>query len=585
MKRSIFWRTFGGYIAVGFLTVFLFAFYTLSTLRERSSAGLSRNLESAARTAAVGLRPLTPAGRRGELAAQVRELGKQTRLRFTVIDGSGAVLADSEADAAAMENHRLRPEVLRALEGSTGVSQRFSSTIQRWMIYVAVPLAIPGGAGGAVRASAPREELNALLGRSRGNLALFSSVLFLACLLAAFLYSRSILGPLRDLVSTVRRFSGGDFGARLHLRRHDEIHELAESFNSLGERLQQLFREATMRSEELERIFSSVQQGICLLDGQNRILRCNRGFEALAGGRVTPGRILWEAVIAPGLDELIRKARATGVRQSQEVAIGDRLVLGTVEPMAGREELIVVLLDTTDFRRLDAMKRDFVANASHELRTPLTSIKGFLEMLEGKLAGEEARWLQAIQRNAERMAAIVEDLLSLSRLEAPSTEIRREPADLKRLAADMSEMFANPIKSKGLELRVSVPEDLPRLPADSFLLEQMLVNLLDNAVKYTEKGEIRVSCGFTGGELRIEVADTGIGISSEHLPRIFERFYVADKSRSRKLGGTGLGLSIVKHIVQLHNGTVEVRSTVGVGTTFTVCLPAAMGINGKLTKN
>jgi two-component system phosphate regulon sensor histidine kinase PhoR len=574
MKRSIFWSTFGGYAAIVLFTVLVFAFFTLSVLRERSTAGLTESLRNVAQAAAVSMRPLLASGRNAELNELARELERQTRMRITIIDRSGLVLADSEVNPATMENHRLRPEVARALEGSTGVSLRFSSTIQRWMVYVAVPFMLQGGIEGVVRASAPREELNTLIGRSSGNLALFASLLFLACLLAAFLYSRSILRPLQDLVTAVSRFTAGDFGARLHLRRRDEIWKLAESFNSLGERLQELFREATQRAEELERIFASVQQGICLLDGQNRILRGNRGFEALVGGRAVTGRTLWEAVIAPGLAELIEKARGSGERQSEEVSIGERSVLCTVECMAERDELIVVLLDTTDIRRLDAVKRDFVANASHELRTPLTSIKGFLEMLGGKLAGEEARWLEAIQRNVERMAAIVEDLLSLSSLEARGTEISLEPTDLKRIVTDVTGMFAIPIKAKGLELQVSMPEDLPRSLADPFLLEQMLVNLVDNALKYTETGEIRVACASVGQQLRIEVTDTGIGIAPEHLPRIFERFYVADKSRSRKMGGTGLGLSIVKHIAQLHNGTIDIRSTIGVGTTFTVSLPA-----------
>ncbi len=573
MKRSIFWSTFGGYAAVGLLTVLLFAFYTLSTLRERSTAGLTERLESVARTAAVALRPLAAGGRETELNELAGELARQARLRITVIDPSGLVLSDSEVNPATMENHRLRPEVARALEGGTGVSLRYSSTTQRPTVYVAVPLAIQGRIAGVVRASAPREELNALLRHSSSNLALFASLLFLACLLAAFLYSRSILRPLRHLVAAVRLFTGGDFGVRLHLRRRDEIWELAESFNSLGERLQQLFREATQRSEELERLFSSVQQGICLLDGQDRIQRCNRGFETLVGRQTAAGRSFWEAAGSPGLAELIGKARATGDRQSEEVTLGDRQVLCTVERMAERDELIVVLRDTTDIRRLDAVKRDFVANASHELRTPLTSIKGFLELLAGGLAGEDARWLQAIQRNVERMAAIVEDLLRLSRLEAQGAELSREPVDLKRIVADVTGMFAGSIQSKGLALEVALPEDLPPALADPFLLEQMLVNLVDNALKYTERGAIRVECAAAGQELRIRVSDTGIGIAAEHQPRIFERFYVADKSRSRRGGGTGLGLSIVKHIVQLHGGTIEVHSAVGAGTTFTVSLP------------
>jgi two-component system phosphate regulon sensor histidine kinase PhoR len=574
MKRSIFWSTFGGYIAVGLLIVLIFGIYTFSTLRQRSTSGLIDSLKNVAQVAAVSMRPLVAAGRREDLEELARELGRETPMRITVIDPLGSVLADSEVSPATMENHSLRPEVARALEGNVGTSLRFSSTIQRWMVYVAVPLTLQGRIEAVVRASAPREELNSVVYGQSGSLALFASLLLLACLLAAFLYSRSILRPLRDLLAAVSRFTAGDFGARLHLRRHDEIWKLAESFNSLGERLQELFHEAARRSEELERIFSSVQQGIALLDSQERILRCNPGFEALAGGRPAAGRNLWQLMIAPGLDELIGKARATGERQSEEAAVGDRVVLCTVEPMPESEELLLVLLDTTDIRRLDSIKRDFVANASHELRTPLTSIKGFLEMLGGKLGQEQTRWLAAIQRNVERMAAIVEDLLSLSRLEAQGAELALEPVDLKRIVNEVTGMFAGAIESKGLRLQVSLPEDLPPLMADPFLLEQMLVNLVDNALKYTEKGEIRVSCALQGGRVLLEVADTGIGIAAEHLPRIFERFYVVDKSRSRGGGGTGLGLSIVKHIVQQHGGTIEVRSDLGTGTTFTVSLPA-----------
>ncbi len=573
MRRSIFWSTFGGYIAVGLLAVLVFAFYTFSVLSQRSTAGLVESLKNVAQAAAVSIRPLAASGRNAALNELARELDRQTRIRFTVIDLSGLVLADSEVDPATMENHRLRPEITRALEGSTGVSLRFSSTLQRWMVYVAVPLTLQGRVEAVVRAAAPREELTAIIYGQAGSLALFASLLLLSCLLAAFLYSRSIPRPLRDLVAAVGRLSAGDFGARLHLRRHDEIWQVAESFNSLGASLQELFSETARRSEELERIFSSVKQGIALLDGQERILRCNPGFEALAGGRSAAGRNLWQVMVAPELAGLIEKARATAERQSEEMAIGERIVLCTAERLAGRDELLLVLLDITEMRRLETVKRDFVANASHELRTPLTSIKGFLEMLGGELSEEQAPWLAAIQRNVARMAAIVEDLLSLSRLEARGSEISREPTDRKRIVNEVTGMFAQPIESKGLELRVFLPEDLPPLLADPFLLEQMLVNLVDNALKYTEKGQIRVSCALQDGRLLLEVADTGIGIAPEHLPRIFERFYVVDKSRARKSGGTGLGLSIVKHIVQQHGGTIDVRSTLGQGSSFTVSLP------------
>jgi two-component system phosphate regulon sensor histidine kinase PhoR len=286
------------------------------------------------------------------------------------------------------------------------------------------------------------------------------------------------------------------------------------------------------------------------------------------------GKTLWEVVRAPRLTELVQRARATGERQSEELSIGETSVFSTVERMVGREELIVVLSDTTDTRRLEAVKRDFVVNASHELRTPLTSILGSLEMLEGEVEGEAARWVQAIQRNADRMTAIVQDMLMLSRLEAREAEPSPERVDLRRLIEDVTGMFAHRAQSQGIALTLSIPGDLPHITADAFLIEQMLVNLVDNGLKYTEKGEVRVLCETEGADLvRIEVADSGIGIPAESLPRIFERFYVVDKSRSRKLGGTGLGLAIVKHIVQSHGGTIDVESTPGGGTRFVVRLP------------
>jgi two-component system phosphate regulon sensor histidine kinase PhoR len=574
MKRRLFYRILAGLVFVSLLAVLIFAFYTLRVLRASSYDALTRRLQDIALSAKVAVAPLASVGRSAALDRLAGDLGREARVRITVIDAGGVVLADSEEDAARMENHAFRPEVASALAGKTGISSRFSGTVNRWMVYVAAPLASSGSAGGVVRASSYREELDATVLREGGNLATFASLLFAACLLSAFFISRSIASPLRDLAGVVGRFAAGDFGARLHLRRRDEVRELAESFNAMGERIQELFRENSARTQELDGIFSSVQQGIVLLDGEGRIARSNRGFDEIAGGPAV-GRTLLEAVSAPRLFELVREVSSSGQRHSEEIVVGERTLLCTVQRMAGREELIVLVHDTSDIRRLEAVKRDFVVNASHELRTPLTTIRGSLEMLEGETMGvEAARWVDAIRRNAERMAAIVEDLLLMSRLEAKGAEPASEPVELGRIAAEVTGMFAHRAQSKGVSLRLDVSESLPRVTADPFLMEQMLVNLVDNALKYTEKGEVRVSCSTEGeGGVRIEVADTGIGIPHEHIPRIFERFYVVDTSRSRKLGGTGLGLAIVKHIVLSHGGTIDVQSGVGSGTRFTVRLP------------
>jgi two-component system, OmpR family, phosphate regulon sensor histidine kinase PhoR len=564
--------------------VILLAFfiYSLSVVRSMSFDALVHGLEQGALTARGAAAALMARGRSAELEALTRSMARESGQRITLIDARGVVLADSEEDPARMENHSLRPEVAAALLGEKGVSSRLSSTVRRWNVYVAVPVMVNGSVHGVVRSASPQVELEAAYPRETTNLLLFVGPLLVVCLLFALAFSRSILSPLRDLAGAVTRFASGDFGARLHLRRRDEIRDLAEAFNAMGERVQGLFQDSARRAQELDVIFSSVQQGIILLDRNGRVVRCNKGFEDLAGARNVEGRTLWELVRAPRLIELVQEARSTGQRRSEEVACGEGWLLCAVQHMEGRDELIVVLHDTSDIRRLETVKRDFVVNASHELRTPLTSIRGSLEMLEGQLSGDSERWVETIRRNSQRMSAIVEDLLLLSSLEARGVEKSREPVVLERIVADVTGMFANRAQAKGLSLKVAVDHPLPTVAADSFLLEQMLVNLLDNALKFTEAGEVRLSVSKEEGEwLRIQVADTGIGISEEHIPRLFERFYVVDKSRSRKLGGTGLGLSIVKHIVQSHGGTVSVESQPGRGTTFTVRLPKDKDVEGR----
>jgi two-component system, OmpR family, phosphate regulon sensor histidine kinase PhoR len=583
VKRLLLSRVFGGFALLSILAVLAFFVYALSVVRGMSFDAAVHGLEREALAVRGAAAPLMARGRSSELGSLTRRMSDETHDRITLIDARGVVLADTQEDPARMENYSLRPDVAAAMLGETGVSSLLTSAASRWMIYVAVPVFVNGSVHGVVRASSPQAEIEAAYPGQTTSLLLFAGPLLAACLLLALAFTGSILSPLRDLAGAVGRFASGDFGARLHLRRRDEIRELAEAFNAMGERIQGLFQDSARRAQELDGIFSSVQQGIILLDRGGRIVRCNKGFEDLVAADAVEGKTLWELVRAPRLIELVQEARSTGRRMSEEVACGDGWLLCTVQRMAGRDELIVVLHDTSDIRRLETVKRDFVVNASHELRTPLTSIRGSLEMMEGQLSGESERWMETIRRNAERMSAIVDDLLLLSRLEARGVESYREPVGLGRIVADVTGMFANRAQAKGLVLTSSVPDILPPISADSFLVEQMLVNLLDNALKYTEAGGVQVNARQEedGQWVRIEVSDTGIGIAEEHIPRLFERFYVVDKSRSRKLGGTGLGLSIVKHIVQSHGGTVGVESVLGVGTRFVVRFPIAR----ELTEN
>jgi two-component system phosphate regulon sensor histidine kinase PhoR len=573
MKRPLLLRVFLWFAAVILFSLLAFTVFSIRFSRDISREGLRRGLERTAEAAITGVGPLIPFGRNARIEAAARDIAARSKTRITVIDADGTVLADSEQDPAVMENHAGRPEIAEALSGKVGSAVRLSSTLGKEMLYVAVPYDAPDGLRAVVRASTFRAELDASGASIAVVILIFAASLLAVSLLAALALSRGILTPLGELAAAVRRFAGGDFKARILLPNRDEIGRLAGSFNDMAERVQGLFEEVSRRTGELDGIFSSVTQGIALLDGESRILRANRAFTDFTGAEDVEGKRIWEVARAAELVDLVNRARLQEAVSSQEIEMGEKTFLCSVTKMGESGELIAVLYDTSETRRLEEVKRDFVTNASHELRTPLTSIRGYLELLRADADGEKAHWLEAVSRNTERMTAIVEDLLRLSRLEGGSRDFSPTDVDLGKLVRETAESFRTRIEGKSLAFSIAAASDLPRIHADPFQLEQMLVNLIDNAVKYTEAGEIRVSVRIQGDRADVEVADTGIGIPREHVGRIFERFYVVDKSRSRKLGGTGLGLSIVKHIATLHGGSVHVESAPGKGTRLTVRLP------------
>jgi two-component system, OmpR family, phosphate regulon sensor histidine kinase PhoR len=580
MRRTLFARIFAAAAAVSVLAILVFTIYTVRAVHDAAFEGLSGGLERVARSVGAALSGpgmADPAERTRLVAAVAREAG----VRLTVIDPGGAVLADSEQDPAIMANHLDRPEVAAAVKGTTGVSERLSTTLNRKLVYVAVPVKTGESVTAVVRASYFSERFARTERGWSAAVLRFALPLLLIAAAFSYLLSRRLLSPLSDLTTVVQRFSAGEFGARLHLKRRDEVRALADSFNAMAQRVQMLFGELSRRTEELDGVFSSVAQGIALLDSSEKILRANRGFSDIIGQHPVEGRALWEVIRTVSLMQLVERVRTQGPQPPEETRIGTRTVLSSVSRVAAGQNLILVLYDTTDVRLLEEVKRDFVVNASHELRTPLTAIHGYLEMLQGEIRqGDAGRWVEVIARNTERMTAIVEDLLSLAGLEARGAQPAVEDVSIQKVLDNVTELFTPRAEAKGVKLSAPLPPGLPLLPADPYLLEQMLVNLVDNAVKYTEGGSVTVSASVEEPWMAIRVSDTGIGIPPEHQPRIFERFYVVDKARSRTMGGTGLGLSIVKHITHLHGGTIAVESTIGAGTVFTVRLPLRRAASG-----
>jgi two-component system phosphate regulon sensor histidine kinase PhoR len=399
--------------------------------------------------------------------------------------------------------------------------------------------------------------------------------MILVALAIAFVLARSVSGPVREVIDASARVAAGDFGVTVSTRRSGEFKRFAQSFNAMTGKLQALFDETRTKNDEIRGILGSMREGLCVLAADDRIELSNASFRRAAVTESPEGRFFWEVVRSTPLHEAVKKARASKGEASAEGTVGNRVYFASVTPLATGDRLVVTLHDITELRALEKTKKEFVVNVSHELRTPLTAIKGFLETVETRAEEENRPYLEIIRRNTDRMIAIVGDLLVLSELEERGPKIDKTALDMKPLAESILKLFEKRARDKGLSLALEVPASLPPIQADAGQMEGLLLNLVDNAVKYTENGAVKVRLSVRDGQLAIDVEDTGPGIGEDHLPHVFERFYVVDKSRSKKLGGTGLGLSIVKHIALAHKGTVSVRSRVGEGTTFSVIMPLA----------
>jgi len=419
------------------------------------------------------------------------------------------------------------------------------------------------------------KDLEALLAALRGDLLKIVGLVTLLALAIAFFLSRSVSRPIREFIDASARVSSGDFEVMLSTRRSGELGNFARSFNAMTGKLKDMFGEIRVQNEEINGILTSIREGLCVLDKNSHIVLCNASFRRIVGSDAPEGRHFWEVVRSSALGEVIRRVRAAKAEAAEEAAIGDRIYFCNAAYLAADDRIVVTLHDITELRDLERIKKDFVVNVSHELKTPLTAIKGFVETMEPRSDDENRAYLEIIRRNTDRMIAIVEDLLTLSQLEDRGMKVEKTEVHVRPLAENILGLFEKRAREKGLRLSLEAPPDLPSIQADSLQVEGLLLNLVDNAVKYTDKGSVTVRLTVKDGRFLIEVADTGIGIDAGHQPHIFERFYVVDKSRSKKLGGTGLGLSIVKHIVLAHQGTVAVKSRLGEGTTVMVLLPMA----------
>ncbi len=574
MRNSLFSKVFGGYLLIICILLLLVPLISFKLIRTYYVNTLTENLKNIAITTSPQIVTFLDGRHHIELDTFLKNLKEKINARITVIDKEGTVLADTEKDPTTMESHKIRPEVIDALSSGVGKSMRFSVTLEEEMLYVALPIEQDIKVLAVVRMSIPLKQINSLLRDLQLRIIIGIALITLLSIGIAFLLSRGLSKPVSTLVQAAKNLSKGDFHTRVYLQAGGELKELETSFNEMAGKMEGLFGSLSRRNEELDTIVSSIQEILLVLDKDGRIKLTNESFKKALDNEEVQDKFYWEIMRCPDFSELIKKVMEERKNHIQEIEFRDKNYLCSVTFLSSKEEMVAVLYDITELKNLEQMKKDFVANMSHELRTPLTAIKGFVETLEEEEEIKNTQYLEIIKRHTDRLMNIVNDLLVLSELEQTGSALVIENVNLVSLAENILKVFEQVTKEKGIQLELSAGEGLKTIQADPFKLEQMFINLLDNAIKYTEKGKASISLRQEDSKSIIEIQDTGIGIPGSHLPRIFERFYVVDKSRSKKLGGTGLGLSIVKHIVLLHGGTIDVESSQGAGTKFTIVLPA-----------
>jgi len=473
-----------------------------------------------------------------------------------------------------MENHLTRPEVQTALRGFMGKSLRFSTTVKQEMLYVAIPIQEKGQLLGIVRESLFLRDINSLLYQIKMRIIIIGFFVMIFALVGAFIFSKSLTRPILQLVKASEKVANGNFDVKIHLKNNDELRNLTESFNNMTTQISELFTELSRQKEELMAIVSSLQEGLIVLDPQGRIKLANDSFKRIVKQGKIEGRRFSEILNVQVFSDLIRKAWQENKNLVEEIDFNQRVYLVSMTPIPWKDEVILILHDITNRKRLEKLKREFVENVSHELKTPLTAIKGFVETLDQNISGENKHYLDIISKHTDRLIFLVHDLPLLSELEQREPHLTIETINLVDLVQNVVRIFEQKAEKKGLSLALFAEENLPDISADPYKLEEMLINLIDNAIKYTEKGGVKVSVmRHKQNTVEFRVQDTGIGMKTKYMDRIFERFYRIDKTRSRRMGGTGLGLSIVKHIVMIHNGEIRIESDRGRGTTFRILIP------------
>lgn len=589
MFRSIRWRIAVPYLIIILLSTATLTLFSSNLVQHTYLVDLEAKLTAEARLLSDALSSLlSESSTVQEMQPLAKHWGRLLEARVTIIKTDGAVLGDSHENPELMEGHLDRPEVQQALAKGLGVSTRYSRTVGYRMMYVAVPVKADGRVVGVVRVALPLTQIEASVARLRRSVMAASFITAFLAGLLAFLIAEQLARRLRELVSLVERMARGNLRVRILRPSGDELGQLAEAFNRMGDELQAQMEALADRQRTLVAVLNYMADGVVITDRAERIKLINPAAAKILG--VSEKEAIERRFVAVVRDhqivEIWRRCQEKGEEQSDTVEmVGHGPFLRVIVTPLGagaRDGCLTLLQDLTQIRRLETVRRDFISNISHELRTPMAALKALVETLRESAMEDPKtarRFLDRMETEVESLTRLVEELLELSRIEAGQAPMRLAPVTLAEIVIPPLERLRLQAEKAGLTLTVDLPTGLPTVLADVEQMQRVVANLLHNAIKFTPAGgritvrAYEVKENLQQPEVVVEVADTGIGIPAEHLPRIFERFYKVDRARSGS--GTGLGLAIAKHIVQAHGGRIWAESVEGQGSTFYFALPAS----------
>ncbi|MGO4888681.1 two-component system histidine kinase PnpS [Anaerobacillus sp. MEB173] len=519
----------------------------------------------------------------GTIQELTDKISEKLGARITIIDAQGVVLGDSDEAPSRMENHLYRPEIQAVINGDTGIATRYSDTIHAELLYYAVPVIENNEIKSFVRIGIPLLTLNEIYQKIWLFLIVCLSIAFFVIVVLSARITNQMLKPIEEATNVAKQLAKGNYDVRASVGRNDETGQLSRSINQLAHNLDRISKNHQIQKEELETLIENMGSGLVLINAKGDITLINRSCKEIFMEDTDHWlhQLYYNVIKHKEIIKIVQEVFLTEENYRKEITIPIKLEMRHFDvysaPIINKKErlkgILLVFHDITELKKLEQMRKDFVANVSHELKTPVTSVRGFAEtLLDGAMENEKLRkeFLTIILKESERLQGLIIDLLELSKIEQHQFELNWQITKLDKITDEVILLLQKKAEDKGLELTMKV-EGNASIVGDPYRLKQIFINLISNSIMYTPSGgKISVKIVELTDMIKFQISDTGIGIGPAELPRIFERFYRVDRARSRNSGGTGLGLAIVKHLVEAHHGKLEVESEIGKGTTFTI---------------